>query len=78
MKSLRLFATLTATFALAAGATGAYAQTTLTMSSWVGPTHSLTRDVLSVWAKNVEAATQGRGAGGEEARRCHDEGSPAT
>ena len=60
MRSLRLFATLTATFALAAGATGAYAQTTLTMSSWVGPTHSLTRDVLSVWAKNVEAATQGR------------------
>jgi hypothetical protein len=38
MRSLRLFATLTATFALAAGATGAYAQTTLTMSSWVGPT----------------------------------------
>jgi TRAP-type C4-dicarboxylate transport system substrate-binding protein len=60
MRSLRLFATLTATFALAAGAGGAFAQTTLTMSSWVGPTHSLTRDVLSVWAKNVEAATQGR------------------
>ncbi len=60
MRSLRHFATLTATFALAAGATGAFAQTTLTMSSWVGPNHSLTRDVLSVWAKNVEAATQGR------------------
>src|SRR5690348_14143910 len=60
MRSLRLFATLAATFALAAGASGAFAQTTLTMSSWVGPTHSLTRDVLSVWAKNVEAATQGR------------------
>ena len=60
MRSLRLFATLTATFALAAGASGAFAQTTLTMSSWVGPTHSLTRDVLTVWAKNVEAATQGR------------------
>jgi TRAP-type C4-dicarboxylate transport system substrate-binding protein len=30
------------------------------MSSWVGPTTSLTRDVLTVWAKNVEAATQGR------------------
>ena len=60
MRSLRLFATLTATFSLVAGASGAFAQTTLTMSSWVGPTHSLTRDVLSVWAKNVEAATQGR------------------
>ena len=57
MRPLRLFATLTATFALAAGTTGVFAQTTLTMSSWVGPTHSLTRDVLSVWAKNVEAAT---------------------
>ena len=31
MRSLRLFATLTATFAMAAGATGAYAQTTLPM-----------------------------------------------
>ena len=30
------------------------------MSSWVPPTHSLTRDVLAVWAKNVEKATGGR------------------
>ena len=36
------------------------AQTTLTMSSWVPPSHSLTRDVLMVWAQNVEKATDGR------------------
>jgi TRAP-type C4-dicarboxylate transport system substrate-binding protein len=38
----------------------AVAQTVLTMSSWVPPTHHLTRDVLSVWAANVEKATNGR------------------
>ena len=36
------------------------AQTVLTMSSWVPPSHSLTRDVLAVWATQVEAATSGR------------------
>ena len=36
------------------------AQTTLTMSSWVGPTHLLTRDVLQAWATSVEKATNGR------------------
>jgi TRAP-type C4-dicarboxylate transport system substrate-binding protein len=34
--------------------------TTLTMSSWVPPSHLLTKDVLSVWAQNVEKATNGR------------------
>jgi TRAP-type C4-dicarboxylate transport system substrate-binding protein len=38
----------------------ARAETVLTMSSWVSPTHSLTRDVLMVWAANVEKATSGR------------------
>ena len=39
--------TLTAVTALllACGIGAAQAQTTLTMSSWVGPTHPLTRDV---------------------------------
>jgi TRAP-type C4-dicarboxylate transport system substrate-binding protein len=36
------------------------AQTTLTMSSWVPPSHLLTKDVLAVWAQNVEKATDGR------------------
>jgi TRAP-type C4-dicarboxylate transport system substrate-binding protein len=34
--------------------------TTLTMSSWVPPTHLITKDVLMVWAQNVEKATNGR------------------
>lgn len=38
----------------------AAAQTTLTMSSWVSPSHPLTRDVLGVWGKQVEQATNGR------------------
>jgi TRAP-type C4-dicarboxylate transport system substrate-binding protein len=45
---------------LAVWAPAASAQTTLTMSSWVGPTHALTRDVLGGWAASVEKATQGR------------------
>src|SRR5207237_4204076 len=38
----------------------ARAQTMLTMSSWVPPTHHLTHGVLMVWAANVEKATNGR------------------
>jgi TRAP-type C4-dicarboxylate transport system substrate-binding protein len=38
----------------------ASAQTTMTMSSWVSPSHSLTKDVLAVWGQNVEKATNGR------------------
>ncbi|MGH8796243.1 MAG: TRAP transporter substrate-binding protein [Caldimonas sp.] len=60
MKSLRLFAPVMAALLFSVGATSASAQTVLTMSSWVPPTHSLTRDVLMVWAKNVEKATHGR------------------
>ena len=45
---------------LACWSNAAQAQTTMTMSSWVPPSHSLTKDVLSVWAQNVEKATNGR------------------
>ena len=38
----------------------AVAQTTLTMSSWVPPSHHLTAVVLKGWADQVEKATQGR------------------
>jgi TRAP-type transport system periplasmic protein len=38
----------------------AAAQTKLTMSSWVSPTHPLTKSVLAVWAEQVEKATNGR------------------
>lgn len=60
MKAFRFLASLAAALALVAGAPGASAQTVLTMSSWVPPTHSLTRDVLGVWAQQVEKATNGR------------------
>ena len=30
--------------------------TTLTMSSWVSPSHLLTKDVLAVWGQQVESA----------------------
>ncbi len=54
------FAAAAATLLLGCGFGSASAQTTLTMSSWVGPTHALTRDVLGGWAAAVEKATQGR------------------
>ena len=41
-------------------ATQASAQTTLTMSSWVPPSHHLTQTVLQGWANDVEKATAGR------------------
>jgi TRAP-type C4-dicarboxylate transport system substrate-binding protein len=34
--------------------------TVLTMSSWVSPSHLLTKDVLAVWGEQVEKATNGR------------------
>jgi TRAP-type transport system periplasmic protein len=46
--------------ALAGWSSAAVAQTTMTMSSWVPPSHSLTKDVLAVWGQNVEKATNGR------------------
>src|SRR3954454_4788222 len=60
MQALRPFALLAAALALIAGAPGGSAQTVLTMSSWVPPSHSLTRDVLVAWSKEVEKATNGR------------------
>ena len=30
------------------------------MSSWVSPSHLLTKDVLAVWGQQVEKATNGR------------------
>ena len=51
---------LTGAMALAMSFNPASAQTVLTMSSWVGPNHPLTRDVLGGWAAAVEKATNGR------------------
>jgi TRAP-type C4-dicarboxylate transport system substrate-binding protein len=60
MASPRSLVALAATVLLALAPVAASAQTTLTMSSWVGPTHLLTKDILQVWAANVEKATNGR------------------
>jgi len=56
----RILGLSAAAVALAAFGMGAEAQTTLTISSWVPPTHSLTKNVMMVWAANVEKATNGR------------------
>lgn len=58
---MKKFATLAAT--LLAGAlisAPAQSQTTLTMSSWLPPSHIITKDMMMGWAKQVESATQGR------------------
>ena len=61
MTTFRRFTLLvTATLLAAASFTTSAQTTTLTMSSWVGPTHLLTRDVLQAWATSVEKATNGR------------------
>jgi TRAP-type C4-dicarboxylate transport system substrate-binding protein len=55
--------TLIAGAALAALGLGTAAQaetTTLTMSSWVPPTHFLVKDILQPWIADVEKATEGR------------------
>ena len=46
--------------ALIAAAAPVFAQTTLTMSSWVPPEHHLSKVVLQGWATEVERATGGR------------------
>ncbi len=60
MSSPRLLAACATALLLGLGPVVASAQTTLTMSSWVGPNHLLTRDVLQAWATSVEKATNGR------------------
>ena len=67
MQALRILARSPRRFALIAGAPAASAQTVLTMSSWVPPTHSLTRDVLRVWA---EARSRRRPTGASSSRCC--------
>jgi TRAP-type C4-dicarboxylate transport system substrate-binding protein len=57
MKS-KLLAALT--IALFLPATQALSQTVLTMSSWVPPSHGLTKDLLPGYAAAVEKATNGR------------------
>ena len=60
MKSMRILTPVLVAAAFFGAVPTAGAQTVLTMSSWVGPTHLLTRDVLQAWATSVEKATNGR------------------
>lgn len=60
MKKFRALLSATAVLLAVGTTTNASAQTTLTMSSWVPPSHSLTRDVLVAWSLEVEKATSGR------------------
>lgn len=55
---LKLLAAITLVLGL--GTQTASAQTTMTMSSWVPPSHGLTKEFLPGWAAMVEKATQGR------------------
>lgn len=58
---MKKLATLAATLlATALAWTPAQADTTLTMSSWLPPSHIITKDMMMGWAKEVETATQGR------------------
>jgi TRAP-type C4-dicarboxylate transport system substrate-binding protein len=60
MSKLRMLALVVVIASLMVQAHPAGAQTTLTMSSWVGPQHHLTSVVLQGWANEVEKATNGR------------------
>ena len=62
MKLSKLLATLSAGFVMATGAglPVAQATTTLTMSSWVSPTHFLTPEVFQPWIEDVKRVTEGR------------------
>lgn len=57
----RLYAMIASAALLTLGSTAtAQAQTTLTMSSWVPPTHYVVKDILQPWMAEVEKATEGR------------------
>ena len=45
---------------LAASFTAHAQTTTLTMSSWVPPTHYVVKDILQPWMAEVEKSTEGR------------------
>jgi hypothetical protein len=77
MASPRYLAACATALLLGLGPVAASAQTVLTMSSWVGPTHLLTKDVLQVWAANVEKATNG-GSSPDVAKHPRPRPAPST
>src|SRR5437667_2261460 len=60
MSNVRRFVLAALAGSVLAAAQPALAQTTLTVSSWVSPTHHITAVVLQGWATEAEKATNGR------------------
>src|SRR5438046_6393111 len=60
MSNVRRFVLAALAGSVLAAAQPALAQTTLTMSSWVSPTHHITAVVLQGWANEAEKVTNGR------------------
>jgi len=60
MKPIKLAAVLAATATLAVAGTAAQAQTVLTLSNWVPPTHPIVVYIMKPWADQVAKVTNGR------------------
>ena len=60
MKALRAALSFAALFALAATVAPAQAQTTLTVSNWLPPSHPIIKDIVIPWGEAVKEATDGR------------------
>ena len=59
LKKLTLGAVAATAFAVASFSGGAKAETTLTLSSWLPPTHPIVASMIKPWIAQVEAATKG-------------------
>jgi len=56
----KVLKTVAASILLSATATMAAAETRLTLSSWLPPTHPIVRDMIVPWTEQVKEATEGR------------------
>ncbi len=56
----KVLTTVAAGIVLSANATLAFAETKLTLSSWLPPTHPVVKDMIVPWTKQVKEATNGR------------------
>jgi len=56
----KVLTTVAAGIALSASATMAFAETKLTLSSWLPPTHPVVTDMIVPWTEQVKEATNGR------------------
>lgn len=56
----KVLTTVAAGIALSASATMAFAETKLTLSSWLPPTHPVVTDMIVPWTEQVKEATKGR------------------